>query len=341
MKKHLIILNREFSESADGFYHLCPVCEAPCSIEVDGKSINVVQVITRDRLESILDALKEEAKSETWTGILGDREHWSLTADKETDALAWFREFELRADGLYGKPRKTTLGKELIDGGTLRGVSPVLEVEAEAGGDIANGSRVVPIAIDSIGFTNRPRLKQFMRPVSNKADGARTKNNNQPEEKMKLVNKALGIAENAEEASAVGEIERLKQEIATKQARIDELEKADMEKAADAFVAENKEKVADSDAARASLKKLYLENRESAEELVKHLAAGTKTQAPKAPNKSTQQPASATDGGSGDPAKAARIRNRAQALTDSAKSRGEKLDWPDAWAQAKSEVDNG
>lgn len=340
MTKHLIILNREFSESADGFYHLCPICEAPCTVEVEGTSINVVQVITRARLESILSALKEEAKSETWTGILGDREHWSLSDDKATDALAWFREFELREDGLYGKPRKTTLGKELIDGGTLRGVSPVLEVEAEAGDQIVDGSRVVPIAIDSIGFTNRPRLKQFMRPVSNKADGARTKNNNQPEENMKLVNKALGIAENAEEASAVSEIERLKEEIRQKEARIGELEKADKEKAADAFVTENKAKVADNDAARASLKKLYLENRESAEELVKHLAVETKTPAPLAQHKSTKQPASATET-SGDTAKASRIRNRAQALCDSARGRGEKLVWADAWDQAKSEVENG
>ncbi|MDD2241316.1 MAG: phage protease, partial [Kiritimatiellae bacterium] len=272
--------------------------------------------------------------------ILGDREHWSLTADKATDALAWFRDFELRADGLYGKPRKTTLGKELIDGGTLRGVSPVLEVEAESGDEIADGSRVVPIAIDSIGFTNRPRLKQFMRPVSNKADGARTKNNNQPEENMKLVNKALGIGENAEEASAVSEIERLKEEIRQKESRIAELEKAETDKAADTFVSENKEKIADTDEARQSLRKLYLENKDSATELVKHLAPAPKSPAPKVPNKSTKQPESATDT-SGDSGKAARIKNRAQSLTDSAKSRGEKLDWPDAWAQAKSEVENG
>jgi len=293
MSKHLIIMNREFSEAADGFYHLCPICEAACPIEVDGKCVNVVQVITRAGLESIASALKDAAKAEGWTGILGDREHWSLTADKATDALAWFREFELRDDGLWGKPRKTTLGKELIDGGTLRGVSPVLEVEAEDGGDISEGSRVVPIAIDSIGFTNRPRLKQFMRPVSNKADGA-SKNPNQPEDNMKLVNKALGLAENAEEASAISEIERLKEEIKQKEARIAELEKADNEKAADAFVAENKEKIADTDEGRASLKKLYLENKAAATDLVQHLTLVVKTIAPVAPNKATKQPASAT-----------------------------------------------
>ena len=157
---------------------------------------------------------------------------------------------------------------------------------------------------------------------------------------MKLVNKALGLAENAEEASAISEIERLKEEIGQKEARIAELEKADKEKAADAFVAENKAKVADNDAARDALKKLYLENRESAEELVKHLAVETKTPAPLAPNKSTKQPASATDA-SGDSAKAAKIRNRAQSLCDAARGRGEKLVWADAWDQAKSEVENG
>lgn len=348
MHKQRLILNRAFQEAEDGFYQLSPFGEFPGSLEVGGKAVPVVQVLTRDHLEPIYNRLVEQAQNANWSGLLGDREHWSLSDDKATDALAWFREFQLRDDGIYAKPKKTELGERLVNGGTLRMISPVFDVEPEDGGEIKNGSRMIPTGIDSIGFTNRPRLGKFMKPVSNR-DG-QTENQNQPEETMKLVNKALNLPDAADETSVVAEIEKLKNkagqatslqtQLEAEKLKVANMEKAQLEKEADVFIETNKDRIVNTDEARADMKKLYVENKSAAETAVRVMAPA-KQEAPRTINRSTRQPASPTDGGSGDSAKAARIKNRAQSLTDSAKSRGEKLDWPDAWAQAKSEVENG
>jgi hypothetical protein len=345
MKKSTLILNRAFQEAEDGFCQLSPVGEFPGAVEnQDGEMIPVIQVLAMEHLESIFNRLQELAKDEEWSGILGDREHWSLTDDRETDALTWFKEFGLRPDGLYGKGRKTTLGEQLIGGGVLRKVSPVFDVVAEDGGEIKAGSRVVPTALDSIGFTNRPRLGRFMKPVTNRGDGHQQK---QPTTggNMKLVNKALGLQDDAAEASVVAAIEKLQNraaeadglqtELDAEKQKVATLENKQLEAEADEFVEANKDRILNSDEARGEMRKLYIENKDAAERAIKLFP--TKQEAPKVPNKVPRQPDDPT-GDSAETKRAVQIGNRARKIQTDAKNRGETVPWPSAWAQAKSEV---
>lgn len=304
MSRTRLILNRAFSEAADGFYQLTPFGEFDGSLQTaSGDAVPVTQVLSRERIEPIFNRLEASAKDPAWPGLLGDREHWSLTNDKTTEALGWFREFDLRDDGLYAKPKKTELGERLINGGTLRMVSPVFDVVTEDGAALSSGCRVVPVGLDSIGFTNRPRLGKFMKPVTNK--------NPQQEQPttsggiMKLVNKQLGLADDAAEASAVSAIEKLTNRAAqadTLQTELDaatlkvkNMESIQLEAEADAFLVTHTARIQNTDEARATLKALYISNRADAEKLVALLPL--KAEAPQAPNRKTVQPKAPTGEG--------------------------------------------
>lgn len=326
----------------DGWDHISPVGDYPGAVG----GVDVIQVLSREHLEAIADTLNKRAADESWTGILGDREHFSLDPNKETDALAWYREFEMRADGLYGKPRETTLGVNMVGGGVLRGISPVFDVITEDGGPLKSGCRVIPTGLDSIGFTNRPRLGSAMRPLTNRADGDTALNSNQQptnqkKDSMKALNKALGLAEDAEETAAVLEVQKLKNRAETAEAKAAAMEAEKLDADADAFVTANRGRVDDTDEARAQLKKLYTTNREQAEAFVKIIPPRAPNSDPKLPQSRNKTGAKQPEGlasGSMTEQQAAKVSNRATELQAQAKAAGRVLNHADAWRQAKTEV---
>lgn len=82
-------------------------------------------------------------------------------------AYGWIMELEARADGLYGKPKWSAAGRELIEGAHYKYFSPYWEAEeirTEGGGKAFRPTRLL-----SVGFTNQPNLP--VRPLANAEEG--------------------------------------------------------------------------------------------------------------------------------------------------------------------------
>lgn len=71
---------------------------------------------------------------------------------EEAPARGWIREFQARADGIYGRVEWTPAGTEMMAAKEYRGISPVWRVDPKTG-------RV--LAIVGAGLTNTPNLPQL------------------------------------------------------------------------------------------------------------------------------------------------------------------------------------
>jgi phage I-like protein len=202
-------------------------------------------------------------------------------------------------DGLFGEMLMTDLGKPLVDGGQYRTLSPVFTLE-QIGQAQDGRPRMRPVALHSIGLTNKPNLKGMI-PLSmpegcsvnkeewfedekpetgnlkpetdlknNKAGEAGTRK----ETRMKEVLKALGLAEDADETAALTALNKLKEtagaitandaELQTAKNRVQELERKELEREADAFISANADRIAKPD----EVKKLYCSNKDATVSLV-------------------------------------------------------------------------
>lgn len=81
-------------------------------------------------------------------------------------AYAWFEKLEVRTDGLWGKPKMSAPGAELIANGHYKFVSPYVDA-VEIG--MENGKRLLrPVQLISVGLTNNPNLP--VQPLANEKD---------------------------------------------------------------------------------------------------------------------------------------------------------------------------
>ena len=232
----------------------------------EGNAIEgAVIVFDETYTDAIIAAFKTAASSETWPGILVDQEHYSLDYSKPSTALAWAKDIRRASDGsLWTRWEFTERGRELYEGKMLINRSPVLRLEK------IDSKRFAPAELQSIGMTNTPHFKTLS-PLA----VAKAKN----QEKGKIMDPeilaALGLTPDAGKEEALTAIQQLKDKEKALAAKATEAEKklaaaeTEKEKAvaecrgmkADAFIAKNSDKIADS----AAFREIYLANPEVAE----------------------------------------------------------------------------
>lgn len=204
-----LVANRDsFKVPADGWLHLMPFGEVPGPMQnPDGRHVEVVQVLDKEAGAAVLSAFRNQAAKPNFGGVLVDIDHFSLDPSKESRAAAWIDELAERADGLWFKGRITNSGRTALEGGDYRFISPVLEFDPRT---YQAGERVRPTGLHSAGLTNDPRIKGGV-PLSNRQTAAtaeRSENVNPPVI-MKSVLTALGLADDASEASAVSALQTI------------------------------------------------------------------------------------------------------------------------------------
>src|SRR5579859_6648925 len=98
MKSHVVIFNRGALQSANGWIHLVPKGELP------NREAGIVQVLDDESLDSIMANIQKDKNrlGAKWPGIYAGREHFIYNSEQDSEALAWFKDFEQRADGIWG-----------------------------------------------------------------------------------------------------------------------------------------------------------------------------------------------------------------------------------------------
>jgi phage I-like protein len=200
-----LLLNRDFALPADDFIHLVPLGEFP-------HPSGVVQVIDRRAAQSMVNRFVLDSRSPNFPGVLVDYDHFSDAPDKPSEAAAWIQELQLREDGIWGKPRWTTPGKQAVLDGTYRLVSPVFNAQdAELENAAAAAKRLRPMRLIKVALTNDPNLKGMV-PLSNR-EGARAPAADQTKTtdktKMKSIATKLGLSAEASEDAISAEVEKL------------------------------------------------------------------------------------------------------------------------------------
>ena len=99
----------------------------------------------------VLDKTAAEQLAATYNGkeFLVDQEHWSYSKDGSTMALGWCKGIVAGDDGCYATIKWTPTGQKMINGGEYRYVSGVWYLDKD--------NR--PKIIESVGLTNKPRIK--------------------------------------------------------------------------------------------------------------------------------------------------------------------------------------
>jgi len=177
-----VILNRNFELPSDGWYQLAPLGEFPHG----GAGIN--QVIDTDACTRMVAAFENaRSQSENFPGLLIDFDHFSLDAEKHSEAAGWITDLKFvppvsqasclpqsasspatsnhqpttggSPSGLFAAIRWTDTGEAAVKGGRYRFLSPVWarsdceEVYDDASTNIiSEGNRAKP-------GSRRPRLR--------------------------------------------------------------------------------------------------------------------------------------------------------------------------------------
>ena len=228
-----------------------------------GKMNGTVQHCTREAFEAMVANWKAAGSPD----ILVDVDHNSATG-VSTEAAAWAKNLRVDDTGLCADFELTPRGKELIGGRQYRFVSPGWTLSRDG----------TPLALCSVGLTNRPNLP--VKPVVNSGEaGGRDPedpNENQETKTMdtKKIAAALGLPETATEEEILAAVAAMKQKEAD---AAEEAANAAAEKFADDAVKCGKIAANSKDA----VKKAYRSNPEVAQQMLNSLAAPA---APKAPD---------------------------------------------------------
>ncbi len=157
------LLNRAAQIAPDGWIHIVP------KGELENTAAGIVQVLDDVSLDSILNNI-ESKKAELgnrWPGLYAGREHFIYDSDQDSAALAWFKDFEKREDGIWANAAGLTpTGKEAIANAEYKFTSFVaLREDVRQLG--ANKARIM--RIDTIGFTNQANGKDLLTPMTNRS----------------------------------------------------------------------------------------------------------------------------------------------------------------------------
>ena len=169
---HLVITNRQSeigNPQSTGWIHIVPKGELP------NREAGVVQVLDDTSLDSILAniAADKARLGERWPGIYAGREHFIYNDTQDSAALAWFKDFEKRADGIYASAAGLTdVGRDVVKNGHYKFTSFVADRrDTQSLGVPPSGgpARVRILKLDTVGFTNQANGKELLTPITNRA----------------------------------------------------------------------------------------------------------------------------------------------------------------------------
>jgi len=158
----IFIQNRDVKQPAGGWIHLVP------KGELLNSQAGIVQVLDDEALNSILANIQKEKNrlGDKWPGIYAGREHFIYNGEQDSEALAWFKDFEKRDDGIWGADNGLTdIGMDAIKNRRYKFTSFVADR-----GDLKkiDGNRFRVMKIETIGFTNHANGKELLTPISNR-----------------------------------------------------------------------------------------------------------------------------------------------------------------------------
>jgi len=159
----LRICNRVPAAVDNGWIHIVPMGELP------NAAAGIVQVLDDQAMDAILAGIDKDKNrlGDNWPGIYGGREHFIYDADKDSAALAWFKEFEKRPNGIWAR----------ADGLTPSGQAAVANREYKytsfvsdpSGLEQVGGNQYRVLKIETVGFTNYANGKELLTPITNRS----------------------------------------------------------------------------------------------------------------------------------------------------------------------------
>jgi hypothetical protein len=208
--QRIVILNRAALQSVDGWIHIVPKGDLP------NAEAGIVQVLDDTSLDSILDGITKDKNrlGDKWPGIYAGREHFIYDSGQDSAALAWFKDFEKRKDGIWAKDEGLTdIGQTAVKNRHYKFTSFVADPR-----DLkkVEGNKYRVMKIETVGFTNQANGKELLTPIVNRKDfsGAEAPgDSNQPTnqgKKMKSVCTLLGLSPDAAEEAVLAEVTKLK-----------------------------------------------------------------------------------------------------------------------------------
>lgn len=347
-----LILNRDFTHPADGWYQIEPKGEHP------NRAAGVVQVIDDEAAKSIVNRFNADAAKPTFPGMLIDHEHFKHDVDKESRAYGWLMKLQNREDGIYGQIKWTNTGKDAVDGGDYRFFSTEYDPQDLKILNDGKAKRIRPLRLDGLTLTNSPNNRGG-KPITNRNNlaesrdsAASNQNQNERTNTMKSIAQKLGLAAEASEDAILAEVTKIQNRITTLTPF--ETENTTLKNRNTELEGEQAESLMDAhgmkpdDAARAKLKPVLigLKNREDRmsflKDCVKPIATTTTaaTTQVKLHNRDTTPPGKGAATEEADTktesAKATKIMNRAHELMGQMKH----LSLPTATRMAQNEIEN-
>jgi|GEM_PF-5968386 len=155
-------ISNRFVMPPDGWVQMVPKGEFPWVNPHDRRE-ELIQVVDASALADLKRTFPAE--------LFIDQDHLSGDIKNATTAMGWVSgpdSVQIRADGLYAKPKWSDAGLANIHGGNLRYVSPVFDRASllPLGRSVSTGlMRYRVTRLIEAGLTNRPNLKG-MKPIS-------------------------------------------------------------------------------------------------------------------------------------------------------------------------------
>lgn len=201
----------------DGWVHIVPRGELP------NHENGIVQVLDDKSLNAILNHLQNDPGIAA-TGLYMGEEHFIYDSAKSSQAYAWPRKFEKRADGIWAnvEPDMTDVGADALKNKRFKFTSFATDPKTPGAIENLGGNKVRILKIETVGFTNCPNGRDLLAPVTNRNTfpGSResvdsTKTTPQKAKQMKQVCTLLGLSAEADEASVIAEVTKLKNRLTT------------------------------------------------------------------------------------------------------------------------------
>ena len=201
-KSHVVIFNRSALSSADGWIHIVPKGDLP------NREAGIVQVLDDASLGAIMDGIAQDRQrlGDKWPGIYAGREHFIYDPAQDSAALAWFKDFQKRDDGIWANADGLTqLGNDAVKNRLYKFTSFVADrgdLEKIDGASADGLPRYRVRKIDTIGFTNQANGKELLTPITNRVG-------DEPASLLATAATKLGLAGGADENAILAEITRL------------------------------------------------------------------------------------------------------------------------------------
>ena len=239
-----------------------PYGRYPVGGTVKGAAKDAVFVFDEAAARAVIEDFRQQAARPDWPGVLVDREHFSADADKTSDAMAWARDIRQDSDGsIWTRWDFTPEGERLWRDRVLVSRSPLFLSSPDA-----SRREYRPVALRSIGMTNSPHFKDLSTLAAAKAAAEETTNEGEIQMDPEIL-AALGLAEGAGKEEVLAAIKALKDKEAAAVADATDAKKkrddavAQCRKVqADAFIAANRDRIAD----EAKCREIYVKDPELA-----------------------------------------------------------------------------